>query len=289
MGGWVYATIGKVKVPCAIMWFASAVVGILSLFGVLPKSVCLLAFAMGIWLLVTFWLKANPHLILRLSTNFDVWYMTANSVLSLVGLVDIFRGDARVVFVAGLWLSTMTVIWFDAGHVTAKRGCVLGNIVGIIVIITFIAGLQFGLFHDLNVRTIGLTLSNVKVSVNNVAFVNERLATVLLFFCKNVYTAVRHPGCYVNLKARLTHEKLSCGELRQRLQENASSSRDVASLNLSSKPSRFQSLLKLMPGVGSRRSRKYSESPAKITSIASKSGDDNDDGGGDLSGSEMGT
>ena len=289
MGGWVYATIGKVKVPCAIMWFASAVVGILSLFGVLPKSVCLLSFTMGIWLLVTFWLKANPHLILRLSTNFDVWYVAANSALVLIGMVDVFRGDARVAFIAVWWLGTMTVIWFDAGHVTAKRGCVLGNIVGIIVIITFIAGLQFGLFPDLNVRTIGLTLSNVKVSVNNVAFVNERLATVLLFFCKNLYTAVRYPGCYVNLKARLTQEKLSCGELRQRLQGNAISSKNISSLNLSSKLSRFQSLLKLMPGVGSRRSRKYSEGPAKITSATSKSEDDNNDDDGDLPGSEMGT
>ena len=146
MGGWVYATIGKVKVPCAIMWFASAVVGILSLFGVLSKSVCLLSFTMGIWLLVTFWLKANPHLILRLFTNFDVWYVAANSALSLVGLVDVFRGDVRIAFIAVWWLSTMTVIWFDAGHVTAKRGCALGNIVGIIVIITFIAGLQFASF-----------------------------------------------------------------------------------------------------------------------------------------------
>jgi hypothetical protein len=238
------------------MWFASAVVGILSLFGVLPKLACLLAFAMGIWLLINFWLSANPHLILRLSTNFDVWYVAANSALSLIGMVDVFRGDARVAFIAFWWLSTMTVIWFDAGHVTAKRGCALGNIVGIIVIMTFIASLQFGLFPDMNVRTIGHTLSNVKVSVNNVAFANERLATVLLFFCKNLYTALRHPGCYVNLKARLTQEKLSCGELRQRLQGNASSSRNISSLNLSSKPSRFQSLLKLMPDVGSRRSRK---------------------------------
>jgi hypothetical protein len=179
----------------------------------------------------------------------------------------------------------MTVIWFDAGHVTAKRGCALGNIVGIIVIITFIAGLQFGLFHDLNVRTIGLTLSNVKVSVNNVAFINERLATVLLFFCKNLYTAVRHPGCYVNLKARLTQEKISCGELRQKLQENASSSRNIASkLNLK-RESRFHSLLRSMPSFSSRRTHKYSEKSAKTRSIASKPEDDDDV----LPGSEMGT
>ena len=279
--------IGKVEVPCAIMWFASVVMGILSLFGVLPKSVCLLSFTMGIWLLVTFWLKANPHLILRLFTNFDVWYVTANSVLSLAGLVDIFRGDPRVAFIAMWWLSTVTVIWFDAGHITEKRGCALGTIIGIIGIIIAIAGLKFGLFPDLNVRTIGLTLSNVKVSVNNVAFVNERLATVLLLFCKNLYTAVRHPGCYVNLKARLTLEKLSCGELRQKLQGNASLSRGISSLNLLSKSSRFQSLLKLMPGVGSRRTHKYTANSAKVESTGRKPGDDDDDAV--LPGLEMGT
>jgi hypothetical protein len=135
----------------------------------------------------------------------------------------------------------------------------------------------------MNVRTIGLTLSNVEVSVNNVAFVNERLATVLLFLCKNLYTAVRHPGCYVNLKARLTQEKLPCGELRQKLQGNAGSSRDISSLNLSSKSSWFPSLSRSMPSFSSRRTHKYSESSANMRSIAE---DDDDDV---LPGSEMGT
>jgi hypothetical protein len=169
---------------------------------------CLLSFAMGIWLLVTFWLKTNPHLLLKLATNFDVLYMTANIVLSVAGLVDVFRGDERMAFFATMWVSTMTLIYFDAGHVTGKRHQALATIVGIIVFVIIIAGLQFGLFPDMKVRTIGLTISNVGVFVNNVAFVNERLATVLLFFCKNLYTVVRHPGCYANLKARLTHEKI---------------------------------------------------------------------------------
>jgi hypothetical protein len=273
-GGWAFATISKVELPCGILWLASVVVGILCLFGVMPKSMCLLSFAMGIWLLVTFWLTSSPHLLLRLVTTFDVWYMTANITLALVGLVDIFRGDMRVAFFALWWVNTLTVIWFDAGHVTAKRHCTLGTIVGMVAIMIVTAGLQFGVFPDMNVRTISLTLSNVEVSINNVAFVNERLATVLLFFSKNLYNAVRHPGCYVNLKARLTHGKLSCGDLRKRLQGNAISLKDISSLNPFSKSSRFQSLWRFMPSSGSRRARRYPEGPAKIKNTESKAGGD---------------
>ena len=72
----------------------------------------------------------------------------------------------------------------------------------------FIPCLYFGIFPDLHSRNVSISppLSDDegrKITINNIFFVNERLATVLLYLCKNLWNAVMHPNCFGNLKSRM--------------------------------------------------------------------------------------
>jgi hypothetical protein len=102
-----------------------------------------------------------------------------------------------------------------------------GVIFGTIGFLIAIPSLYHGAFPDLNAR-------NVDISFNNVLFVVEKLTTIALFCGKSVFTALRHPGCYVNIKPRLNGERMSAGELRKRLGTKMASVKGlagVASLN----------------------------------------------------------
>jgi len=52
-----------------------------------------------------------------------------------------------------------------------------------------------------------------------------------------LFAAVRHPGCFVNIKARLTHKKYSVGALGKKLQRDATSMRHISTI--STKPSKL--------------------------------------------------
>jgi len=222
------------------------------MFGALPKYAALVSLFIGIWPISTFGAMASPHLLQKLVTNFDVWYVTGNVTFVAGGMFWIVRGDIRMAFVAFWWLSTVTATWFDAAHSSAQKYISFGLIVGSIATMTVIPCLHFGVFPEIDNSNISLSFSNVEVSVNVVMFVNERIATVLLFFLKNLFTAaVRHPGCFVNIKARLTHKKYSVGALGKKLKRDATTVRHISTISAkSSIVSSFVSTLKIGSGHG---------------------------------------
>ena len=118
----------------------------------------------------------------------------------------------------------------EAAHVTHRIHITAGIAIGIIAFLVCISGFYSGAAPDLNARNINLGLSgDVEFS-----FVVDKHATVVLILCKNLFTAVRHPVCYNNLKSRLIGEKITAGELRRRLGDRTASVSDlerVASLN----------------------------------------------------------
>ena len=209
--------------------------GILCVFGVLPSATGWVTLVAGIPNLANIVLLSNPHLMLKLLTNFEVLFLTAITTMATAGMFDVFKFDGRAGFAALIWTSTLVLIFTDASHSSHRKPVTAAIAFGIVGFLLFLPGFYFGAFPDLNARNIDLSLSNdVDISFNNVLFIVDKLTTILLFFGKNLFTAIRKPGCYVNLKSRLTGERVTAGELRKRLGDRRTSIGNlapVASLN----------------------------------------------------------
>jgi hypothetical protein len=231
LGDTAYAMHKKLGLYGYAMWFLAYGVGLLCLFDVLPSTAGVFSL-FGVFPLFVFWTTANTHLLMRLMKTFEAWYLTALSGMALVVAADVFQYDGRVAFITLAFLSVATSVWFDAAHTTFKKFIPYIMAFGILFLMMLIPCLYFGIVPNLNTRDINLNVSDgTNLSINNVVFVTEKLATIMLFFAKNLFTAVRHPNCYTNLKSRLTTEKIKVRELRQRLRRRRARVSELATIN----------------------------------------------------------
>ena len=194
---------------------------LLALCEVLPKS--------AVWGVVMVFpallqqaLFMNRGLLGALITNFETWYLFV-LVLAWSGtMADVFSYDDRMIFVVGVAWGVLTIIFADALHPSVAKLNVLATTGAILMLLGLACLAHFGEFKDMNTRTMAvgkmLGLSdNDSLTVNNVLFANQRLLIITVFLIKNVVTWIRHPGCYVVLKARIKQEKMAVSAIRNLL------------------------------------------------------------------------
>ena len=105
---------------------------------------------------------------------------------------------------------------------------------------------HFGLAPDTYNRELDFTVvAEVRVVTTSVLFMNRMFFTVWVFFCKHLWSAMRHPGCYVILRARLKSVKLTVGGLREAAAVNHTihAMPKLSSLSRSSKSMKRHSML----------------------------------------------
>jgi hypothetical protein len=217
VGSLVFRITKKTGACSTLMHAASSIIGLLCYLGILPSEIGWLAFA-GLTSPINFWALTNPYILKKLLFNFDVWYISIQASLALVGLLDISMYDGRVAVVILWWLYIITATFGDASHVSAYTFNAISLAIGIVGTAIFIPCMYFGVFPNLRSRdiSIGLTTSNddeSRTSINTMFFTVDRMTTVVLFLSKNLWNTVRHPNCYLNIKARIKCKKVTAEEL----------------------------------------------------------------------------
>jgi hypothetical protein len=235
-GGWWFGIMNKTcGNPFSFLWALAMCAMLLCLFGVLPSVAGWSVLAAGLPNLANTWLLCNPHLMWKLVTNFEVLFLTALSTMVTAVMLGAFKYDGRAGCAVLMWAGEIMVIFSDAVHVTQKKFVTAGIAFCLVLALIIIPSFYFGTFPDLNARNIDLSLSDdVDIAFNNVLFIVDKFTTIALFLGKNLFTALRHPGWYVNLMSRLTGEKMTAGELREKMRDRKKSVSDlagVASLN----------------------------------------------------------
>jgi hypothetical protein len=185
--------------------------------------------------LATSFLLSNPHLTWGLLTNFEVLFLMALTIMAATGVLGVVKLDGRVGCVVLWWASALYIIFSDARHSTDRKKIAAGIAFGVIALLMVIPSFYFGTFPDLNVRNVNPSLSNdVGISFSNVLFIVDK-TRLTSFFCfgKNLFTAAKKPGCHVNLKSRLTGERVTTGELRKRLGDRRTGIGDLAPVQCS--------------------------------------------------------
>ena len=185
--------------------------------GILPSEIGWLALA-GILSPINFWVLANPYILKKLFSNFDVWYISIQATLALVGMLDMSMYDGRGGIVILWWLFVITATFLDASHVSAHKYNAVNLAIGLVGTAIFIPCIYFGVFPDLRSRDISIGLptsedDDSRISINTMFFTVDRLTTVVLFLSKNLWNTVRHPNCYLNIKARIKCKKVTAEEL----------------------------------------------------------------------------
>jgi hypothetical protein len=217
LGSLVFRIIKKTGV-CSIFLFASSVViGLLCYLGILPSEIGWLALA-GVSTCINFWALASPYILKKLLFNFDIWYISIQATLALVGMLDISMYDGRGAVVILWWLFIITTTFLDAGHVSSHKYNAVYLVIGSVGTAIVIPCIYFGVFPNLRSRDISIGLPTFKddesrISINTIFFTVDRMATVMLFLSKNLWNTVRHPNCYINIKARIKCEKVAAKEL----------------------------------------------------------------------------
>jgi hypothetical protein len=178
----------------------------------------------------------NPHLIWKLLTSFEVWFLVALNTMGTVVAFDVLNYDGRTGCAVFAWASVISITFIDAAHVSQRKNVSACIAFGIIAYVIVVPSFYVGAFPDIKARNINIGLSeDVEISFNNLLFIVDKFMTVELFLIKNLFTAMRHPGCYVNIKPRLTGEKITAGELRKRLKERKASVGDLTGIASSSR------------------------------------------------------
>ena len=208
-----------------VLWLVAHIVTVLSLCGVLPK--------VAVWVSLAGWgaiaqnaLYWNRHILRKLATNFEVWYLLFLDTAWAVAVADAFGYDERLVWVVFLWASIVLIILFDAAPAMTRRLIAIGLAFGCGLFIFIMAAMHVGMFVDLKVRTVAVgsmlgivskagdgdnadaASAQMTMTLNNVFFANQRLLIMWVFFVKNMVIYFRHPNCFVMVKARVKQEKM---------------------------------------------------------------------------------
>jgi hypothetical protein len=220
VGGKYAGSIAFLIIKKTVLWstslfFLSCVVGLLCYFGILPSKMGWLVFA-GILPTINFWTLSSPHVLQKLLSNFDIWYMAIQATLAAAGMMDASLYDGRVGLVLVWWFCVIGTTFVDAAHVSTHRYNVVNMAIGLLGTALFVPCTFFGVFPNLRSRDISIGLSNNSdesgISIDTIFFTVDRLTTVLLFLSKNVWLRLRYPNCYLNLKARIKCEKVTSEE-----------------------------------------------------------------------------
>ena len=201
----------------AVLWLAAHIVPMLALCGVLPKSAVWMSLA-GFPALIQLLMFSNRHILRRLATDYEVVYLLLLVIAWAITAADVFFYDERTVYVAFAACSFANTIFVDAQHHNIAKFMAFGLVVGIVVETLLMLFMHFSIFEDLNTRTVALgsmlgLSDDMSMTVNTVMFANRSMLILLAFFIKNLVAYVRHPKCYVLLKARLKREKMSVADI----------------------------------------------------------------------------
>ena len=202
-----------------VLWTIALVIGFLASSGVLPKGAVWLS-AMGFPVSVLRILFSNKFLLRRLAFSLEVWYLVGLTTLWAVATADIMRYDERMIFLAVVWTSIVNVILCDAAHPSSAKYNPFGIVIGILLEGLMIVFWHLDMIPDTNRRTFDVSLGpsgTASLKLDIAMFATQRLLIVLLFFCKNLYLAVRRPGCFVVLRASVKAEKMQVKALKEML------------------------------------------------------------------------
>ena len=95
-------------------------------------------------------------------------------------------------------------------HAAKAQGFrIVGGVLGVLWLGVIGVLLQFNYFPGVNSSTATFTVGFMTTSINVVAFCNRQIFELLLFFSKNIYSAVMHPSCYVLINAKMAVEELA--------------------------------------------------------------------------------
>ena len=207
VGSLVFRIAKKAGVCYTLLFASSSVIGLLCYLGILPSEIGWLALA-GILSSINFWALANPYILKKLFFNFDVWYISIQATLALVGMLDMSMYDGRGAGMILWWLCIIIATFVDASHVSAYKYNAVYLAMGSVVTAIVIPFVYFGVFPNLRSRDISIGLPTSKddesrISINTMFFTVDRLTTVVLFLSKNLCNTVRHHNFYINKKTRI--------------------------------------------------------------------------------------
>ncbi len=209
-GALAFLFIKKTNAFSMLLFAAALAIGVSSCFGILRSEAGWFSFV-ALFHTINFWFLASPHLLKKLLFNFDIWYLLIQSTLALVGLLDMFMFDGRVGIIITWWFNIISCLFVDAAHVSSHKLMPVSIAMGLLCTALYIPCVYFNLFPNIQSRDISIGQSGI--SINNLFFITDRLSTVSLFLFKYLVNAVRHPNCYINLKASINCEKVTAEEL----------------------------------------------------------------------------
>jgi hypothetical protein len=203
VGSLVFRIIKKTSVCSILLQASSGFIGLLCYLGILPSEIGWLAFA-GVLPPINFWALANPYILKKLLFNFDIWYISIQATLALVGMLDMSMYDGRGTIMITWWMCVIGATFLDASHVSAHKYNAVYLVMGIVATAIFIPCIYFGAFPNLRSRDISIGLPTSKddenrISINIIFFTVDRMTTVVLFLSKNLWNTVRHPNYYLNI------------------------------------------------------------------------------------------
>jgi hypothetical protein len=277
-GGLVYNVIKMTPAPNALCFLVSFVIGLLCVFGVLPSWAGWASLLLGFPFLTTGWAIANPSLLWQLMSSFDVGHPLLIATSAVTGSAQVVHFDGRAAFIFMWWCGMLAAAFLDAAHISTQKARTFTLIATIVGMLIFMPCLFFGIFPDLHSRNINISppLSdgeageNSEITINNIFFVTERMATVLLYLYKNLWDAVMHPGCFGNLKSRIVNEKITVNELQRRQREDMKTTvrrlSTVGSANRTPNPKKKEK--KSLPGPSPSASSPPTTLPSSASTIA---------------------
>jgi hypothetical protein len=188
----------------------------------------------GSTLVIDFWMFANPHLLWQLVFCFDVWHQVSIATTGAAMFTCMFGYSGRSGFMLLWWSCVLSIIMIGAAHASTTKLRVTFLVFAMIFMVVLFLRLYLGGLPDVKSSAIKPSHSDdLKVSVTTVLFACERIATALLFCCKHLYNAIKHPTCFVTPKARVLAEKMNVEDLRQKLKEVSTITRDISPMSRS--------------------------------------------------------
>lgn len=197
---------------CFAFWIISNVVSLCVLLGILSPVYGLVAI-LGAGRPIISIFSSHTRLFLRTLWSFELWFLIAQIILMAISLMDIFFYDERCAIAFLLSVNVLTSL-FDDAH-PSKWGASWPSstdrsirqvlrFVGLFGFTALAATLVSGLIVDIQNRELGLGVTKIHL----IDFAFQRMATLAIFYAKNIFYTFRYPSRLASNPARLAVSSL---------------------------------------------------------------------------------
>ena len=196
---------GAFSKSLVLVWCIGNVMGILGLLKIVPSWVAALGGILTVpGVVVNAYFLMLTEIVAMLLQTFDVWYMMYNWIGFIICLC-LLMPDLRVVYLLLTTISGIGAIFADALPAGARR---LFTLIGLGFGLLYLVTIQCGLFFKL------MPVEEFRYEVGWVNFTASGAAStfntnMMVYFIKNITTAIFHPKSFTVLRSRLRSDKLT--------------------------------------------------------------------------------